>query len=80
MPPTETQQALQAHISRFAHQHGYADATQVVEDLGDEVFGLLETRHAVYLFSLPKDGPHVDCMALYGESATLAMLALARLR
>ncbi len=79
MSPTTHQQALQAHVAAFAKRHGYEADPVTVADLGDETFGLLETRSAVYLFSLPHDSPHVDVMSLYGESATLALLALTRL-
>lgn len=77
--PTPHQQALQQHVAAFARRHGYEEAPVTVADLGDETFGLLETRSAVYLFSLPHDGTLVDVMSLYGESAVLVFLALAKL-
>lgn len=85
MDLTHDQRRLRAHVAHFAKRHGYADSfvypVTVGEDRvdGDEVFAQLETPNVVYLFSLSKDAGTVDQFALYGEAATLAMLALTRL-
>jgi hypothetical protein len=85
--PTDDQRTIRAHVERFAQQNGFGDSfiypITVGEDhvSGDEVFAMLETPTALYMFSMAKDCPsHVDELAIWGESADLVALALVRLR
>lgn len=85
MSRTDSQRALHRHVVHFrdfelgyrADQCTYTGGEDHVE--GDEVFAMLETPTAVYLFSLAKDAGTVDRFALWGEAAVLTQLALMRL-
>jgi len=81
MPPTDHQRGLRRHIAADT-RHEADPVITIGEDHvgGDCVFGMAECLDHVRLYRLDKDAGDVNQFHLFGESATLAMLALTRLR
>lgn len=81
MSVTDDMRMLRSHVERWAHKRGVQGEITVEVDRieADDLFAMLESRHALYLFSYDRVDGVVNDFALYGESATLALLALTRL-